>query len=248
MKKNVVKEKNKQTKPLTLTMTTERTVSYNDEIKAKDKTTINGYIREIENNVFLSDNNSFYKNIPMIINYLCNKYYHQSKDRFHPILHGKNIKVTANTMKMLKHMSASAFLSNVVSKHRHQWRFKIKAMSNILYIGIWPNESDPDDKSLSSLHYPSSAQQSNYSGVFGLNLEYGQLRGDPARHCDEYCPPCATGDIIDMYLNMNKYELSFAVNNKYYGKAFDVNKTLYRAACCGFTKFDQLQLVFYKLN
>ena len=66
--------------------------SYNDKIKKADKSSVNGYIREIERKSF--SNESFYKTIPMVINYLCIKYYHESKDRFDPDLHGKAVKVT----------------------------------------------------------------------------------------------------------------------------------------------------------
>ncbi len=53
-------------------------MSYNDEIKGKDKSIVNGYIRTIEQNIYPLI-------FPMVLNYLCIKYYHISKDRFDPI-------------------------------------------------------------------------------------------------------------------------------------------------------------------
>ena len=65
----------------------------------------------------------------------------------------------------------------------------------------------------------------------GLNLFYGELRGYSEKN---YCPKCKEGDIIDMYLDLNNFELKYSINDKDYGKAFDVENTSYRAVvCCG---------------
>ncbi len=75
------------------TQSNKQIMSYNDEIKTKDKLTVNGYIREAENNNLLSNN------IPLIINYFCIKYYHESKDRFDPKLLWGWVEVTDDTVK-----------------------------------------------------------------------------------------------------------------------------------------------------
>ncbi len=229
-------------------MTTEKTISYN---KGKDKSTVNGYIRKIEQNIFSSNNESFYNNIPTIINYLCISYYHISKDRFDPILHGKHIRVSDNWISWkpygcLLFRGSSAFLSNIVSNHKHQWRFKIINTKTYAYIGVRANKTDPTDNELNSLHYPLGSQAKN--GSFGLQLKFESslLRGDPQRINEQYCPVCSKDDIIDMYLDLNKFELSFAINNKHYGKAFDVDKTSYRAVCCLILTHKALELLFYK--
>eukprot|EP01084_Bolivina_argentea_P002041 3763_1 len=204
-------------------MTTEKTISYNDKIEAKDKSTINGYIRETEQNIFSSNNESFYNNIPMIINYLCIKYYHISKDRFDPILHGNGVSVSDNKITKTSWAgSSSSFLSNIVSNHKHHWRFKTVNLRPT-YIGVRANKTDPNNNDLNSIHYPWGGDDQN--GSFGIHLYTGELRGDPQRNNEKYCPGCNSGDIIDMYLDLNKFELSFAINNKHYGKAFDVDKT-----------------------
>ncbi len=227
-------------------MITQKTMSYNDEIKGKDKSTVNGYIRNIEQNVFPLK-------IPMVLNYLCIKYYHISKDRFDPILHGKYITVSDNkiTFKIINKMtfeygSSSAFLSNIVSNGKHQWRFKIINTQTYPYIGVRPNKKDPNDNELNEC-------LQGY-GLFGLLSYYGLLRGLSYNNSqtinDKYCPTRKNdGDIIDMYLDLNKFELSFAINNKHYGKAFDVDKKSYRAVCShwGFRKNPKsFELLFYK--
>eukprot|EP01084_Bolivina_argentea_P257896 434586_1 len=115
---------------------------------------------------------------------------------------------------------SSSFLSNIVSIHKHQWRFII-LHGEPEYIGVRANKTDPTNDDLNSLHYPRGYAPKN--GSYGLNVFRGQLRGDPERNNDNYCPRGKCGDIIDMYLDLNKFELSFAINNKHYGKAFDVD-------------------------
>eukprot|EP01084_Bolivina_argentea_P002038 3759_1 len=147
-------------------MTTEKTISYNDKIEAKDKSTINGYIRETEQNIFSSNNESFYNNIPMIINYLCIKYYHISKDRFDPILHGNGVSVSDNKITKTTHGASSSFLSNIVSNHKHHWRFKI-VNKRPIYIGVRANKTDPNNNDLNTLHYPKSWLSEPKNGSFG---------------------------------------------------------------------------------
>ncbi len=101
-----------------------KTMSYNDEIKGKDKSTVNGYIRTIEQNIYPLK-------FPMVLNYLCIKYYHISKDRFDPILHGKHIRVSDNWItwtpyECMLFRGSTAILSNILSNDKHQWRFKNK--------------------------------------------------------------------------------------------------------------------------
>ena len=114
-------------------MMSDENETYNDTIKKKDECTINGYIRIIENESFM--NHSFYMNIPRIINYLCMKFYHESKDRFHPHLHGSTYELqraqsTVN-QQMMQHILPNQLLSNIVRKGYHEWRFMIHKAINI---------------------------------------------------------------------------------------------------------------------
>ena len=43
--------------------------SYNEQVKIKNKAVVNGYVREIEKKSF--SNHTFYRTIPMVINYCC---------------------------------------------------------------------------------------------------------------------------------------------------------------------------------
>lgn len=89
--------------------------SYNEQVNKKDESSVNGYIREIDKNSFKKT--SFYKTIPMVINYLFNQYYHEPKDKFHPDSHGKDLKVTDEKVTLIdkSQKGASAFLSKCKS-------------------------------------------------------------------------------------------------------------------------------------
>ena len=58
-----------------------------------------------------------------------------------------------------------------------------------------------------------------------------------------YGKPCEEGDIIDMYLDMNKLELSYAINNKNYGVACKVDKCEYKAVVYIRTQNQQIDLI-----
>ena len=208
-------------------MATDNSQSYNDQIKRKDKSAVNGYIREIEDKSF-SNKDSFYKTIPMIINYLCIKYYHQSKDRFHPKLHGMHLKVTNDeiTGEPSIYSSESAFLSNVVSKGIHRWCFKIK--KGVKFIGIC-NNSFNFEESLNCYYYIRPAVENK---AYGINLSNGRLRGPREVWHKTYCSSWNCGDIVDMVLDLNCQELKYIINDKDYGKAFDIPPAKYRAAIC----------------
>eukprot|EP01084_Bolivina_argentea_P288201 494637_1 len=203
----------------------------------KNECTVFGYIREFEE-VPLDT-----INIPMVIKYLVNKFYH-TYDEFDAVLHGKGVTISHNQV-MASNILApwSAFLTKVVSKYQHHWRF-VTLGKVAIYIGVRANTTDPTSSELNLLHYPYGTDAKN--GSFGLHLITGHPRGDPQRTRQKYCPPCEIGDVIDMYLDLNNYHLSFAINNKHYGKAFDVDKTSYRAACCLSWEEESLELLFYK--
>ena len=227
-------------------------VSYNDEMKDKDKSTTNGYIREAEEKSFTND--SFYKTIPMIINYLCMKYYHESKDRFHPTLHGDGIKVSNNTATKIKDFPESAFLSNIVSSGLHKWKFKLNNAEKDahfdrtnVYIGIWNANYNGNDV-LTGFQYDKN-RQSGVNLAMGLKISDGSLRdtqNSSVRSVDEsYCPFGKTGDIVEMMLDFKSLELSFSVNNKDYGKAFDIQAAPYRATILVGTVSQEVQLLSY---
>lgn len=222
-------------------------VTYNDEIKKNNQFTVNGYVRQIDKSIFAVGNKSFFNNIPVVINYVVLRYYHVAKDRFDPILHAKGIKVTEDTAERLNAGAHnSAFLSNVVISGIHRWRFKLQKRESLTYIGVWKNEYD----ATKPLNGPLHENMYGNKAVYALNTMWGELRGDIDEYIQQqtYCAECKTGDVIDMYLDLNKFELKFSVNDKDHGKAFDVDQTSSYRAAVNMEWSDSVKLVFYKFK
>ena len=220
-------------------MATKNKEPCNRQIKQRDKSSVNGYIREIEEKSFSND--SFYKIIPMIINYLCMKYYHESRDEFDPELHGTDMKVTDKEVSNMKDCYRSAFLSNIVSKGIHKWKFQSIAGQ---FIGICNDSVRNEWKYLNDWYYCNTASSS-----YGLFLKTGQLRGGKKGlyHREKYCPPRSScGDVIEMCLDLNRMELKFVINDKDYGKAFDVPPGNYRVGVCSHANATGFKLLEYE--
>ena len=203
--------------------------SYNQANKLKNELCIYGYIRRVEFGI-----DSFYDYVPEIINDLCLDYYHETKDRFDPDLHGDTLDVTDDMIKSKipdEHSGDVAFLSNIAKSGTHKWTFEIvKGYEGLIYFGIWKRNYKESEAFQHRLH-----QHRTYGdkAAYLLYASRGRLRGDIdvqiQRH--NYCSKCVIGSVIEMILNMNKGELSFCIDDKDYGKAFDIDTSLsYRAA------------------
>ena len=227
-------------------MSTKNSQNYNDAIKSTNKSTINGYIREIEKKSF--SNHSFYRTIPMIINYLCIKYYHESKDKFHPELHNDQITIQSDPdiatfiRRPDSFDGASLFLSNSVSKGVHHWKFKIITINDVIFIGICDNSVDLKTCCDSYFYW-------QVLSSFGVNLWTGKLRGNEKRdNQKKYCSRGKKDDIVEMCLNLNKRQLSFIINDKDCGKAFDIPDATYTAGLSLAGQNASVELMEYRLE
>jgi len=124
----------------------------------------------------------------------------------------------------------SAFLSNVIDRGRYSWRFRLIEVATKQYwtstIGIWKCRKG-------------AAPPINRIFTLGEHVAYGFAANigalvDPATgHEDEERPYglwCRGGDIVEMHIDLTRCQLSFKINGVDYGKAFDIEKTAYRAA------------------
>ena len=223
-------------------------MGYNQKMKTKHKSTIDGYIRAEERKSF--SNHSFYRNIPLIINHFCMKYYHESKDRFDPHLHGRDVAIISDNRAQIKlgGSQSSMFLSNIVNTGYHEWRFKLTKKHFRFaseYFGIWNNRINAKQY-LDRLCYPILGDTNENKRAYGLNATFGELRGDPNRYHERYSKEINTGDIIDMCLDLNINELSYRINDTDYGKAFDIDAGEWRACVCLAYAGDEVILVHYK--
>ena len=219
--------------------------------KMIDMKVTTGYIRKIEQHF------PFENGIPVEIIKICIEYYHIPSDRFDPILHSEAIDITDNNIAEAVHYMNgdlhNIFLSHVVNSGNHHWTFKIIKHDDddhYIYIGIWNNESDP------KIHLDDWPQNHSTDdgkpSFYGVNMTYGELRGgsddetDWVHDTDEYCDAVKTGDIVHMYLDLDKYELSYAINDEHYGIAFNVESGQSYRGIISLEHTEAIQLVSYE--
>ena len=206
-------------------------LTYREVQRINDELAVNGFIRKIDSISTL--------NIPVEIVNICIVYYHISKDRFDPTLHSNLINVTGNIAYIKAegvecYTLNNAYLSNIVDNGCHHWEFKINKRDSrsFLYIGIWNNMLDPINYCRGFIQGFRVDYDETISLYYGVNFKYGKLRGsnilDTAskQFCDK---GINGGDIIHMYLDLEKNELRYDINNKIFGKAFDIPSASYRA-------------------
>ena len=212
--------------------------SYNEQVELKSKSVINGYVRKVQDESFTND--LFYRTIPMVINYLCMKFYHEPKDRFHPELHGADITATDTIITKSIWAPSSAFLSNIVSKGKHHWKFKIWRLNgSTLAIGVWDNKYNLDQV---FNEYLFRVQDALYCVNFNHQVTEGQNK--QIRY-GKYL--LANRAIIDMYLDLDTLDLSFAIDNTHFGTAYKIRKgASYRACVCMMSDEAKLELLMYQ--
>ena len=158
-------------------------------------------------------------------------------------------------MKQIKATSASAFLSNIVEYGYHSWRFGIVKCGRgrrkdgwSAMIGLWKVDEEKD-KAVSNLPintYFSAYKYANryYSFVFPMGALISGSQASPSSdQASTYGIQCGGGDMIEMYCDMDELTMGFIINNKDYGKAFDIDKCKYRGAINMHDKDDSITLL-----
>ena len=204
-------------------------------LNIKDEIIVDGYIREMENVLFEEHSAGV---IPSVINQLCIEYYRIIQDRFDSSLHGDCLLITHDTVTTDYTRSSTAFLSNIVNKGIHHWKFEITKceMYANIYIGVWENKYD-SKKVLNSYIVRGNKLFRGYIPSSSLNVKWGELIGSDENIFNEgndygrRCPSCDEGDIVEMILEFYalQCELKFIVKGKELGTAFILPKTDYRA-------------------
>ena len=216
-------------------------LTFQEQNEYNDDMLVNGYIRSSENDSI---------NIPAEIINLCIVFYHISKDRFDPELHEKDIIIADNEVSSgddVHMVIYNAFLSNVVNYGQHHWSFKIlERDDNFMYVGIWNNELDP--KNYVSV-WPQECSFDGKRVFYGLNVVYGELRGgndDSLCETDEYCGSAKADDIVHMYLDLDKHELKYGINDEVFQKAFDVEPNASYRAIVSLANKESIELISYE--
>ena len=228
---------------------------YSEEAKKKlDSICVAGFVRRIEKAYFSEISESMYDHIPVEIVNICSWYYHIPKDKFNE-LHGPRMEVQEDRVRTLSSNYNSAglnyaYLSNIVDSGYHHWTFRVNKLDEMafIYIGIW-NDAVEANEHLEG--WPQNVKfktDGEITAFYGLNITLGELRGGDSIGYAAYGTAVRTEDIIDMYLDLEKYELSYGIKGQNYGKAFDIQYgASYRALVCmdAFDHDQEIEILSY---
>ena len=194
-----------------------------DEIDEKTKYLIFGFIRDAQK-LFPSD--VIFYNIPTLINYLCALFYFV-KDEWDETRIAAKYKILQDKVTLESSNEtewddeSSACMKNIAYSGKHHWKFKIIKWpkSEYIIIGIIKNDPELIEKVVGTFlgGIPNSTYCLDlYTTELNVHEKYSRWNKGYGVEGNE-------GDIIDMYLDLDKLELSYAINGKYYGKAFDID-------------------------
>ena len=141
----------------------------------------------------------------------------------------------------------SVFLENVIESGIFHWRFKLLSEGGDNWnslIGIWQmyhplRDGTTERKPPIKEWFPRSGHAYTFWAQQGKK---GGKSGYPDG--GEYGIKCKKDDVIEMYINMNEGLLGFIINDKDYGKAFDIDTARqYRAAVSMWKEGTEIQLL-----
>ena len=118
--------------------------------------------------------------------------------------------------------NGNAYLNKIVSSGKHHWRFKLVHCYNSPEIGIANNDDTNKDAGIFTDDGSGYAYLTAYEVITD---EDGTTDQD-----QHYGEECREGDIIDMYVDFEKFQIRYSVNDKDYGVAFTIKPGKYRAA------------------
>ena len=217
-------------------------------ISDKSKLVVYGFIHQTENILSHAENKTI---IPDLVINLCILFY-ALLDRFDPKCIGPDMKLNEETqcIVQMKTGSNSAFLSNIFESGSYYWRFKINECESgrdkdpwwSQSIGIWQVKSD-DTNEVECAMLTYFTEYSNRT--YGFANDYGELidRRTGCVEDEKYGIQTKTGDIVEMYADMDNLELRFIINDIDYGKAFDIEAGKYRAVINLYDAEDSITLL-----
>ena len=228
------------------------------KIPQKHKDIVSGFLREIENTY--SSDDTFHK-VSTLILYVCLSFYYVY-DEWDPDHKSTHMLVEGDTVTNMYqsddihdlHMYGTIHLKNICKPpNKYEWRFQIiKYDKNNL---AWNNLFGVQKVGTTCLDYDGSQHfistrkcgygfisscgklsDASSAGCYGVNNKY-----NPDAY--KYGKECVAGDIIEMHLDLEKLQLSYVINGRDYGVAFQVEKTEYTAAVTIDWKGNSIQLL-----
>ena len=199
------------------------TLSKIAEIDKKRQLTVYGWIRQHEKLY----NQMIIEGIVII----CVLFYGNYVDEWDPECIGTGTKLSNRTLIHEKIGTSSSFCKRVIESGVFKWRFKIDQCKNGGFIlGIWRAKTNTASPPLTTW-FTNGGFDAGYGFCLNIPFEDACLtnkEGDAWG--SKYGIDPSNGSIIEMILDLNKLTLGFIIDDKDYGKAFDVEKDKYRAA------------------
>ena len=145
----------------------------------------------------------------------------------------------------------TAFLRNIVSSGIHIWKFKVNHYNSWLMFGIWDTNYDRQKKINSGI-----GEEANTAYVFDFKearlnkydkiCHYHNSNGQNWTDNGSYGIKCETNMTLSIYLDFHQLTLSFIINNKDYGVAFNIKKGEYSVAVSSGGTGDAIELIMYQ--
>ena len=202
------------------------------QIPRRNKDLAFGYVKQSEK--------KHKSTIPDMIKYLCLLFLNSNKDQLMYIIHqnGYEWTVVSSVKTLLIGMQITPFFGKC-RKHKDSYlKVQMRTSKKYLHsdqIGIWKvNYGDPIVE-IGHCFFDGITDIKDKAHT--ISVGYGlDSRGNLSNPMNaevagrEFATEWKKNDIIEMKLDFNKLELSFKINEKDYGKAFDIEDTKYRAA------------------
>eukprot|EP01084_Bolivina_argentea_P208737 355759_1 len=217
----------------------------------KDINIVFGYIRKCESHLFHS--NITYYTIPDLVIHLCLSYYHILMDKWHmdslcDEFTVENETLITNNAEWTNDSDyhRTAFLSNIIESGQYKWTFQVlnyKGTSHgyNYFFGIHKISSSKDLKQLSKTYFTKDTK--NVYGWLASCRMLLDLKCNVGSCNDDYGQEIKDNDIVEMCIDLYNMHLKYIVNGKDYGKAFDIEKTKYRAAVLLSCQGNQIKLL-----
>ena len=187
-------------------------------IDIERKMTVSGYIHELES--------KYDEQIPQAIIVVCILFYGDDTDSWDPKYISKYMELSDRTLTQVKDGMGSSFGERIIDSGIFKWRLKINECKTYGFmLGIVRIQNDNIPPKTDKWFTKVSRYQSGYafhSNLRTLTVPNGSALG-PKYGID---PP--NGSIIEMRLDLENLKLSYIIDGKDYGKAFDVEQGKYK--------------------
>eukprot|EP01084_Bolivina_argentea_P086291 155969_1 len=220
-------------------------LTFNNDAKYLNQILVDGYIHRI-NHILLPN-----QIVPSIIHDICFKFcfsgviihdgWHKtrSKNRDQHIGELKTLHYPNNIITSCNWQCIACYLKVIVMKGIHKWRFKLINGAEII-IGIVKT----DIINYSKDRYP--WEQPHYGYCFSTLLGklthvigFDEFQYKYPVHKSDTFTACKQDDVVEMCLDFNSKSLSYSINDKSYGKAFDIDESKQYKICVRIDKKGQ---------